>query len=299
MNFEDCKAYAEAIKAIGRIITDLKPDVLYCPLRGAYPVVRSLDPLVRRYVNDVVLVPTSGFLSGRERIIQSSFENILKQYRNPKIAVVDTAITGSSIRNFKNLAKRYLQKLANGLKQDVDISIVKLWQNRQFPNQPPGIQKDERLTWRDYNVGTKSLLCEDQPDLLGIDYPYEVRTGKKYPFALPVKCKAPIVVLANEGEKIFEAKPSTAETFVELIHQLCAYDRLGEWQNAQTISINDSGVCHPTDQDLEHYNPNWPDKFDDWIEDHIYRKNGGCKACREKLEEIRVRRASERDSPYA
>ena len=214
-------AYAKACKGIVDAIKTEQPDVYFCPLRGSYPVTRVVLPHVVQDVCSVAYVTTSGFLLNRRDIIRSALETIIQRLSdNGNIAIVDTAITGSSIRDFRRIIKEDLSLLMakKGI-QRLNIEVMKLWKNRKFPNNYGGESKSlnngAEIIFHDYNFGVPDLFCEDDPDLLGIDYLDHTTGGKKHSTLHQIDSRRGIVVKSRSGDCEYAGK-SDSQLFVDI-----------------------------------------------------------------------------------
>ena len=81
------------------------------------------------------------------------------------------------------------------------------------------------MTIHDYNFGVRSLICEDKPILLGVDYPIHIREednegvrGQKSEYVSPVDTHLPIVLMHPEGDMRYQPRgeQTTADLFVDL-----------------------------------------------------------------------------------
>ena len=185
------------------------------------------------YEDRVNLLPTSGFVSGRDELVQSGFDNVLDELRKHiadkplKVAIIDTAISGTSTRKLNDELKREfsLRKERYGT---VLYYIAKLWKTDA---------DDQRVGFVNFHCNSDipihhgvafvpDLLCEDRPDLLGIDYPYHAdgqdrpRNDRKIPHASYVIAKKLIRVIGDEHTIEYPPLPTTADTFITLI---CKY----------------------------------------------------------------------------
>lgn len=214
-------AYANACKGIIDAVKKERPDVYFCPLRGSYPVTRVVLPHLIQDVGSIAYVTTSGFLLNRRDIIKSALEAIVQKLSNGgNIAIVDTAITGSSIRDFRRILKEDLSVLMTqkGI-QRLNIEVIKLWKNRKFPNNYGGESKSANngaeIVFHDYNFGVPDLFCEDDPDLLGIDYLDHTTGGKKQSTLYQINSRRGIVVKSRSGDRQYN-DGSDSQLFVDI-----------------------------------------------------------------------------------
>lgn len=221
----DLQVYAGACRAIMQVVSQEKPDVYFCPVRGAYPPSRIILPQVQPNVGKVAFVTSSGFLLNRRDIIRSALEKIVEAgSEGSKILITDTVITGSSIRDLRRILKEDLPSimLQKGINK-LNIVFAKLWQGKSFTKNYAGQSSshDEStgtsLAFTDYNFGVNDLFCEDDPNLLGIDYLDYAGDGKKHSTLYMIDSRRGIIVVDHLGrKKKYGGKPD-CDIFVDLI----------------------------------------------------------------------------------
>lgn len=223
----DLQVYADACRAIMQVVSQEKPDVYFCPVRGAYPPSRIILPQVQSSVGKVAFVTSSGFLLNRRDIIHSALEKIVEVgSEGSKILITDTVITGSSIRDLRRILKEDLRSIMSqkGINK-LNIVVAKLWQGKTFTKNYAGQSSSHdkstgtSLAFTDYNFGVNSLFCEDKPNLLGVDYLDYARNGKKHSTLYIVDSRRGIIVVDNIGKKREYCGKPDCDIFVDLVNK--------------------------------------------------------------------------------
>jgi len=225
-NYDNLYSYADTCRTIIGIIKNEKPDKIICPLRGAYPPIRVVSSQIED--NLIEYVPTSEFLHNKEELVQSALEKIVsemkeKGIRAPHILTVDTAITGSSIRRYRDLLKKYSPELMTRFGfEDLKYSIVKIWSSKSKKESHHNNIRNignKKIEFNDYNLNVDKLFCEDDNILLGIDYPFNLKGGKKAAYIVRIVSKNPINVEYGDKKEIYTPldNQTTADIFVEIV----------------------------------------------------------------------------------
>ena len=226
---KDINRYALGCKKIAEFIIAKKPDEIICPLRGGYPPTTIINEICD-YKSNIKYVPTSDCVEDKKGIIYSALETSLENFakngnKNPHLVTIDTAIKGSSTRQFKGLLLEYLPKIISKLGIDITYSIVKLWLNPEEASRSKKLKIDSRkkgsIMYNDAVFYVNDLLCEDKPELLGIDYPYCIGQDKKSAFLEKVGVQKKINV-KGEGGEIREYLPidcTTSQLFIRIVQE--------------------------------------------------------------------------------
>ncbi len=251
----DITSYSTACLRALEVIDHEDPKRMICLLRGGYPPSRVLYALSGEYLGkslDSFPIPTSDFLKNKKSLVYSLTDNSINFAKNSqnhgKIFSVDTAISGSSSRQFMNEFTNNFQNLAS-CKRDVsedvviDYTLVRFWhdsedrysrtkrkpslsEHRQRSDSGSG--KEFVLKFHVYDFGVRNLISEDKPVLLGMDYPIEFKKednggihGKKSEYIEKVLKTDPITMVQDGGEITYQphGEQTTADLFVDLIVQ--------------------------------------------------------------------------------
>ncbi|MEM7813307.1 MAG: hypothetical protein QW548_00205 [Candidatus Aenigmatarchaeota archaeon] len=228
---QDIRYYAEACAKVAGELKRVSPHSIVCPLRGGYPPTRIVTKLCD-YNGRVHLLPTSAFVSGREDLVKEGFDRAFQDAKEegvkaPRIAIIDTAISGTSLRKLNEELKREFPQFKKKY-GDISIYMAKVWKAKS-PNQLKG----GRFRFDKYNselpiyhatAFVRELLCEDRPELLGIDYPFSTDRDRKSSYAEPVCAKKQIRVKRDGSVTEYAPCPTTADTLVNIV---CVYARKG------------------------------------------------------------------------
>ena len=244
----DLDSYSLACLGSLYVLDEKNPDQMVCLLRGGYPPFRVVSALARDYLGrdpQSFLVPTSDFLKNKKHLISALAEDALRlANRNEghaSLYTIDTAITGSSSRQFAREFISGFKRIArtDALLDDmnIDYHFLRFWDDSEGRYSKTKLRPEKRkakvkgengqstLTMHDYNFGVRSLICEDKPILLGVDYPIHIREednegvrGQKSEYVSPVDMHLPIVLMHPEGDRRYQphGEQTTADLFVDL-----------------------------------------------------------------------------------
>lgn len=238
---EDIRSYSVACVKSLRALNHHQSSKLVCLLRGGYPPTRVVHRLAQEFLEcppELCDIPTSNFLKNRKHLVYALVENLINSYEAHKGGsfTIDTAITGSSSRQFLDDLHKYfrdvIRKKQDRLSEPIlrDYVFTRFWHrkeadfngNHAAPNIFSRTTRDDKgrvhaLNLALYNFGVKNLMSEDVPVLLGIDYPIDLKAtdnegvhGQKSEYATTVCRKEPIIVLGNSDERK-TYRPSGAE----------------------------------------------------------------------------------------
>ncbi|MDP1695808.1 MAG: hypothetical protein Q8L29_02775 [archaeon] len=244
----DLDSYSLACLGALNVFSKKNPDKVVCLLRGGFPPYRVVRALAREYLNKdpaTFLVPTSDFLRNKKYLIYALAENaarLANKKGRGSLFTIDTAITGSSSRQFikefiedfdRAIRREFLNKNSN-----LDYHFVRFWSDSEGRYSRTKLKPVHNtrvsygqgsdnclcsLNFFDYNFGLKSLICEDNPTLLGIDYPIELRAsenngvrGQKSEYISQVDKHASIIV---DDTNCFQPRgeQTTSDLFVDLV----------------------------------------------------------------------------------
>lgn len=251
---EDLESYSVASLGNLKIVNDTDPDKIVCLLRGGYPPTRVVKGLAEEYLGkspEVYDIPTSDFLKNKKQLVYALAEQTVHFAHNSggraRIFTVDAAITGSSSRQFLSefakAFKRAVERDETGEGVTLDYVFSRFWDKSESRFSKKKIrpvlnnQKVEKkdgtvsyLNFHNYDFGVRSLVCEDFPALLGIDYPIHLSEeenngirGQKSEYAVRVSDKSPLVVVDGGHHSFYKphGDQTTADLFVSLALDYC------------------------------------------------------------------------------
>lgn len=244
---EDIDSYSIACLRALEVISRSKPNKMVCLLRGGYPPSRVIHKLVSDYLGrnmESCLVPTSDFLRNKKDLVYALTNHLVKTAiacpESSRVFSVDTAISGSSSRQYMSDFVTNFRKILDrnpDVQEDFELNydFVRFWNNSEdrysktkrrpfvveHTHKTPSGKKGV-LRFHTYDFGVRSLISEDIPLLLGLDYPIEFDKeenngvhGKKSEYTCRVEEQKPIVV---SDEEYFPLKgQSTSELFLDLL----------------------------------------------------------------------------------
>ncbi|MBI4176172.1 MAG: hypothetical protein HY518_03130 [Candidatus Aenigmarchaeota archaeon] len=158
-------SYAEGCRGIAEVIASEHPDYLLVSLRGGKPPADVVDHMTKgKYTK--VYAKTSYFLKGLGAEMDMALRACQDEGRIGKVLMVDTSVTGTKLSWF---LPEMLSSLSGKVGHDLDFVTAVLWHGREGWHE----ERTERygcITNRQYNIGVRSLICEDNPTLLGMTY---------------------------------------------------------------------------------------------------------------------------------
>ena len=228
-------SYADACAKYADYIIQTQPDSIICPLRGGYPPTQVITNLTGdEYEGQVFYVPTSNFVRRKNELIRSTLENAViaaissSSKNNIHLATIDTAKSGTSTRKYNDLLKIYLPQIKHELRHidTIDYSLLKIWHKPEQVSTNPKHVKNNMPKTSDISIFNHALfvydwLSEDDPELLGIDYPYYVpdMIGIKKEHVQKVDSQRPIQIVGESHITTYSPQEcqTTAELLVDII----------------------------------------------------------------------------------
>lgn len=254
INASDLESYSIACLGALYVTQKADPQQMVCLLRGGHPPSKVVHTLTKDYLGkdmSFYAIPTSDFLKNKKYLTYALAEEVLntadRSDGNGRVLTIDTAITGSSSRQFmKEFADNFRKicqkgRFANDL--TLDYFFVRFWDNAQDrysktkckahlishdqTMESQGRTSTNHLRLHDYNFGVRSLISEDNPLLLGVDYPIEFKeeenegiSGQKSEFVSSVKVQLPIHVENEDGKDSCyqpHGNETTSDLFIDLV----------------------------------------------------------------------------------
>jgi len=165
MTEEDILSYADGCKEIGGIIESEDPDAVIVALRGAYPVARCVDPyLTKEY--ETISAKTSYFLDNIGERMNKALKKCKRKKSFGKVVMIDTSVTGTKLGWF---IPQLMGSLEERCKDELDFVTTVLWHDKEGMNQK-NMHEYGKVTHTSYDLGVRSLICEDSTTLLGVPY---------------------------------------------------------------------------------------------------------------------------------
>jgi len=257
MSEEDIHSYSSACVKSLFVIDKEQPESMVCLLRGGYPPTVVVDTLAREFLDvdlNPMLIPTSDFLKNKHQLVRVLTDQLVRKascndHNRGRVITIDTAITGSSSRQFLREFNDGFETVVrrneySEIPVSLDYVLIRFWDKRPDRGSKTKIKSDvktrydsitdvsgeevrHRLRFKNYNFGVRSLISEDNPLLLGIDYPYTFEKGEnggihgqKSEYTQQVEVSVPITVSRNDGtNNVYQPKlnQSTGDLFLELI----------------------------------------------------------------------------------
>lgn len=251
----DIESYSLACIRALEVVARVDPKRMVCLLRGGYPPSKVVHGLSEQYLGktmDSYAIPTSDFLRNKNDLVYAltdgSIDLVRDNQNHGKILTIDTAISGSSSRQFMTDFANNFKKLVYDKKDlsgeaILDYSFIRFWHDSEHrfsrTKSKPFIiehrQKSDRgrgknivLRFNVYDFGVRNLMAEDKPLLLGLDYPIEFAReenkgvhGQKSEYLVKVIKTEPIAIRDDTAQTFYQphGTQTTSDLFIDILSQ--------------------------------------------------------------------------------